>query len=140
MHHAPSFGTARWYGYGCSLCTALGGLPVVAAKRRRYRRCHEAWQLQWLRGFVTMFSCGAQRHWRCGPRCASSCPCGPSGSRWRFLLDVDGAGCERSQSLTLYLDDWRNVDAAIAIAGELVRDLPGYAEVIIEVAAVPSAC
>jgi hypothetical protein len=55
-------------------------------------------------------------------------------------LDVDGAGCERSQSLTLYLDDWRNVDAAIAIAGELVRDLPGYAEVIIEVAAVPSAC
>ncbi len=57
-----------------------------------------------------------------------------------FYWTSTGAGCERSQSLTLYLDDWRNVDAAIAIAGELVRDLPGYAEVIIEVAAVPSAC
>lgn len=57
-----------------------------------------------------------------------------------FYWTSTGAGCERSQSLTLYLDDWRNVDTAIAIAGELVRDLPGYAEVIIEVTAVPSAC
>ncbi|HPH70785.1 MAG TPA: hypothetical protein PLF40_33765, partial [Kofleriaceae bacterium] len=55
-----------------------------------------------------------------------------------FYWTSTGVGCERSQSLTLYLDDWRNVDRSIAIAGELVRDLPGYAEVIIKVMAAPN--